>query len=385
MGIVQGQKTGMLQGDDMKKGDAMMWLIILAAVLAATAAGLVYMIVCVGRFGGVQTLAGDKKWLRNLISFLIIAVIFIIVAFAMSVVNSIIVFLNFTLFFLLYGGIIRIIKHFSGKEFTVNWQGWLAIVTTVIYLCVGYYLLHHVWQTDYSLKTEKSISLKIAMFADSHLGTTFDGEGFAEHLKTIEAQNPDILLIPGDFVDDNANKADLLKACEALGKMKLKYGVYYSYGNHDRGYFNNRDFTAEELEKAFLDNGIHILEDSSELVDDSFYVVGRKDSSSKERKTMDELLKDVDTGKYIIVLDHEPNDYDNEAASAADLVVSGHTHGGQLFPVNAVGEWFNINDRTYGYEKRNGTDFIVTSGISDWEILFKTGTKSEYVIINVNS
>ena len=74
----------------------------------------------------------------------------------------------------------------------------------------------------------------------------------------------------------------------------------------------------------------------------------------------------------------------NEAASAADLVVSGHTHGGQLFPATYVGEWFGINDRTYGHENRNGTDFIVTSGISDWEIQFKTGTKSEYVMIDVN-
>jgi hypothetical protein len=99
---------------------------------------------------------------------------------------------------------------------------------------------------------------------------------------------------------------------------------------------------------------------------------------------MDELLDGVDPNKYIIVLDHEPNDYDNEAASAADLVVSGHTHGGQLIPITYVGEWFGINDRTYGHENRNGTDFIVTSGISDWEIQFKTGTKSEYVIIEIS-
>ena len=66
-------------------------------------------------------------------------------------------------------------------------------------------------------------------------------------------------------------------------------------------------------------------------------------------------------------------------------MVSGHTHGGQFFPVTYVGEWIGANDRTYGHEKRNGTDFIVTSGISCWELPFKTGTKSEYVIIDVKS
>lgn len=368
----------------MTRQASIMWLIILGVIAAALITGVVYMVIAVGRFGGIKALAGDRKWLKNLLSLACIALVFLIVSLAMSPVNAAVVFLHEVLFFLAFGGIMRIVRHFTGKETAVYWQGWLAIGTSVIYLAVGYYLLHHVWQTDYSLETEKPVSLKIAMFADSHMSTTFDGEGFAEHMKTIEEQHPDIVLIPGDFVDDWSKKADMLRACEALGKMNVKYGVWYSYGNHDEGFMNSRDFTASELEQALRDNGIHILTDEYELVDNSFYVVGRKDSSLGERKSMDELLEGVDTSKYIIVLDHEPNDYDNEAASAADLVVSGHTHGGQLFPATYVGEWFGINDRTYGYEKRNGTDFIVTSGISDWEIQFKTGTKSEYVMIDVN-
>ena len=96
-------------------------------------------------------------------------------------------------------------------------------------------------------------------------------------------------------------------------------------------------------------------------------------------------MAEADPEKYIIVLDHQPSDYENEAETAADLVVSGHTHGGQLIPITYVGEWLGMNDRTYGYERRNNTDFIVTSGIADWEMDFKTGTISEYVIITVNS
>ncbi len=360
-----------------------MWLIILAAVVLAAIAGLVYMVVSVGKFGGIRALAGERKWLRHLISFLAIAAVFGVVTVTMSAVNGVVVFLHEVLFFLLFGGVMKIVTRISGKEYAVNWQGWLALASSVIYLAIGWYLLHNVWQTDYSIKTDKPVSLKIAMFADSHLGTSFDGEGFAQHMKTIEAQRPDIVLLPGDFVDDWSNKKDMLRACEAMGKMNVRYGVWYSYGNHDEGFFNSRDFTAAELEQALRDNGIHILADEYELVDDSFYVVGRKDYSLGERKSMEELLEGVDTDKYIIVLDHEPNDYESESASAADLVVSGHTHGGQLIPITYVGEWFGINDRTYGYEKRNGTDFIVTSGISDWDIQFKTGTKSEYVMIDV--
>ena len=102
-----------------------------------------------------------------------------------------------------------------------------------------------------------------------------------------------------------------------------------------------------------------------------------------DRQPIDELLKGIDAKRYMIVLDHQPNDYAAESAAGADLVLSGHTHGGQLIPINFVGEWLGANDRTYGREKRGTTEFIVTSGISDWAIGFKTGTKSEYVVLNL--
>ena len=99
---------------------------------------------------------------------------------------------------------------------------------------------------------------------------------------------------------------------------------------------------------------------------------------------IDELVKDLDKSKYMIVLDHQPTEFNKQAASGVDLVLCGHTHGGQLFPFNKVGKWIGANDLVYGHEKRQNTDFIVTSGISDWAIKFKTGTKSEFVIININ-
>ena len=125
------------------------------------------------------------------------------------------------------------------------------------------------------------------------------------------------------------------------------------------------------------------VKDEYELIDNRFYIVGRKDKRDDQRKELSEIIKDIDTDKYIIVMDHQPADYQKESETAADLVLSGHTHGGQFFPVTYVGEWFGLNDRTYGYEKRNDTEFIVTSGISCWALAFKTGTKSEYVIIDV--
>ena len=126
-----------------------------------------------------------------------------------------------------------------------------------------------------------------------------------------------------------------------------------------------------------------MLED--EIVNiDNLCIAGRKDYATSQREDILELLKDADESKYIIVIDHEPTDYENECMSTADLVVSGHTHGGQLLLIKYLGEILGVNDQTYGYKRINSTDFIVTSGISDWALDFKTGVRSEYVMINVN-
>ncbi len=361
-----------------------MWALIFGSVIVAACLGIAYLTLCIGRFSAIKKLSGENKWRKRIISLGVTAAGFAVAALAISVVNAVMILLHVVIFFLIFGLLIRIINKVRGKEFKINYQGWLALITSVVYLSVGWYLCHNVWQTDYELTTDKNVgTLKIALIADSHLGTTFDGKGFEEHLKTIEKQSPDMLVIAGDFVDDSTRSQDLIDACNALGKLDLKYGVWYCYGNHDEGYYKNKDYTPQQLEKSLKDNGVHILADSYELVDDRFYVVGRKDKSRGERKDMDDLLKGVDTDKYIIVLDHEPNDYKAEADSPADLVLSGHTHGGQFFPVTHLGVLMSMNDKTYGYERRESTDFIVTSGISDWEIKFKTGTKSEYVIVNI--
>ena len=100
---------------------------------------------------------------------------------------------------------------------------------------------------------------------------------------------------------------------------------------------------------------------------------------------MQELTADLDPDKFSIVLDHQPADYEAQKEAGVDLVLSGHTHGGQLFPLMNIEDTFNLtpDDKIYGYEKRDNTNFIVTSGISDWAIKFKTGCKSEYLLIDI--
>ncbi|MBP5684065.1 MAG: metallophosphoesterase, partial [Bacilli bacterium] len=118
-------------------------------------------------------------------------------------------------------------------------------------------------------------------------------------------------------------------------------------------------------------------------LNDYIYLIGREDKSRRTRKTIEELVKDIDKNRYMIILNHQPNDYENESKAEVDLVLSGHSHGGQMWPLGPFSVLIKANDAYYGNKVIDKTNFIVTSGISDWATIFKTGTKSEYVIIDI--
>lgn len=362
------------------------WIVILIVSLSSSLVGIIYLTATVTRFPFMEKLAKGKKWLKILLSLGIVLVSFLVLLKIFSLTNAIVIFLGAFLIRLILGILGAIIKKIRKKPFKYYWQGWGALVLLILYFSVAYFIAHNVVATQYNLTTDKHIgNLRVAMFADSHMGTTFDAEGFEKNMDKLMEYNPDILLIVGDYVDDSTTKEDMIKASEVLGTLNPKYGVWYAIGNHDRGYnrAEEKSFDEKELVKALMDNGVGILVDETVLIDDRFYLVGREDAYYSDREDISGLTADLDKEIYSIVMDHQPTDYANEAAAGVDLVLSGHTHGGQLFPVNHVGDWFNINDRTYGYERRDNTDFIVTSGISSWEIPFKTGTQSEFVIIDI--
>ena len=260
---------------------------------------------------------------------------------------------------------------------------YISFAFTAIYIAISLFLGLKVFETDYSISTKKmQNSLKIAQITDVHLGSTFSSKGFTEYIEEIGKLNPDILVVTGDFVDDETKKEEMVIACEALGKANTKYGVFYIHGNHDKGYYpKHRNYVKDDLNNELIKNNVHVLEDEYELINDEFYVIGRKDKSDKSRLPMDELMKDVDKTKYTILLDHQPNDYANEKGKV-DLVLSGHTHGGNLFPVNFI--VYSKNDQTYGMKEIDNTTFIVSSGISCWGMPLNNVTIQEYVIIDIN-
>ena len=324
-----------------------------------------------------------NNYVKILLSILPLVLLFFITNF----VNAVIIIIHIFIFTLIAQLLFYIIKKYNKKIAIKDYYRiLLGVLITVIYLGIGYYLDHHVFETYYEVHTDKYTGgekFRIVQISDSHIGATFDGEGFKKYMEKINKLDADIVVITGDYVDDNTSDEDMEKASEALSLLKPKYGVYYVYGNNDIGY-TYREGHKEKLYNDLTNNNVRILEDEVVEINDYIYLMGRDDDTkNRSRKTIFELTEGLDNNKYIVDLNHKPSDYENEKNSIVDLVLSGHSHGGQLFPLGLVGRISGANDMTYGIKKINNTTFIVNSGISNWLVDFKTGTKSEYVIIDV--
>lgn len=366
-----------------------MWMVLLSALLLGTACGMAYLSSRFAKFAFVQKAAKGKKWLRFAIGLAFAVAILLGTGAAFGLINAGLCILHLVFFWLACDGASKLMERKRGKKFPRYYAGICALGMAAAYLTCGWYFAHHVSRTAYTLETDKQVgNLRIVQIADSHIGNTFSGEGFLKHVQAIQSERPDIVVVTGDYVDDDTSKEDMVAACEALGTLETTYGVYYAFGNHDKGYYapEYRGYSGDDLIAELEKNHVSVLQDETVLLGEGFCLIGRQDRSEGRqggRASMEELMEGLGGEKYAIVLDHQPHDYDAQAAAGADLVLSGHTHGGQLFPFNHMGEWLGLDDKTYGLEQRGGTNFIVTSGISNWAVQFKTGCKAEYVVVDV--
>lgn len=273
----------------------------------------------------------------------------------------------------------------------------LGSCTAVIW---GSYTARNLAVTNYSITVEKELpkaeTLRIALIADLHMGYSIGSrqiEALAEKLNAIQ---PDLVCIAGDIFD-NSFKAldDPEKIIAAFQSIESRYGIYACFGNHDYEEAILAGFTFDSEHEIMIgsgmrqlleQSGVRTLEDEVLLIDDSFYLAGRKDYSSRkktgaERKSADELLQGINKEKTVIVLDHQPRESEELAAAGADLDLCGHTHDGQMFPGNLVTDrmWKN----SYGLLNEGSMKQIVTSGAGIFGPYMRIGTKSEIAVIDI--
>ncbi|MCR5481732.1 MAG: metallophosphoesterase [Clostridia bacterium] len=401
-----------------------MWVYIIGGSLAAALAAIAFVAAEVRRAFFLNTFSRGRRWKGMLLAIAAVIIVSVITAMLLNAANMVIIFIHFSVILLLCKLAGKCIYAFAAKasgganaeanaetnaeaEITANTEPntkantkantakparkifIAAAVITVAYLAYGYYAAHHVIETRYTLDSHGREPLTIVQIADSHIGATMDGAEFSAYMAEISKMKPDLVLFTGDFADDATDPAELEKAAEGLGKIKTKYGVFYSEGNHDRsrmprGMSND---VSKAVTEAFEKSGVTVLADEAVNIGKDYVLLGRLDKYNESRAPIEELMEAVKNSgsgdRYSIVMDHQPSDYDAEAAAGCSLVLSGHTHGGQFIPILRAGEILGMNDATYGHEKRGDTDFVITSGIGDWSLLFKTGCVSEYVVIEL--
>lgn len=277
--------------------------------------------------------------------------------------------------------------------------GGAVFLGTILLSCYGIIHAAQIKKTHYDVVIQKECpipSLTIALAADLHLGYSVGSRQLRKIKKIMDVIEPDLVIWAGDMFDNDFDAiSDPDKAAAILGSIKSTYGSFACWGNHDldevilAGFtFRSEGSTASDprMDEFLKKSGIRILEDETLLISNAFYLNGRLDASCKEKSGVtrlrpQEIISRLDHAKPVLVIDHQPSELHELADAGADLVLSGHTHDGQLFPGNLANRigWTN----SCGKYCEKAMTSIVTSGAGIWGPAMRIGTDSEVVEITV--
>jgi predicted MPP superfamily phosphohydrolase len=182
------------------------------------------------------------------------------------------------------------------------------------------------------------------------------------------------LVFGGDIVEGDREDENMTGFEKLFREISTRYGVFAVLGNHE--YYAGQD------KGSFFDkSGMKVLCDTIMVIDNSFNLGGRYDSHFRTRKTIYDLMKYATDSLPVILIDHRPTEIDQVSRTAVDVQLSGHTHNGQLFPINLITR--RVYQLSRGYRKIGNTHFFVTSGIRLWGPAVRTTGKSEIMVIDI--
>ncbi|WP_329349676.1 metallophosphoesterase [Streptomyces sp. NBC_01261] len=218
---------------------------------------------------------------------------------------------------------------------------------------------------------------RIAVVSDIHLGPLL-GRGFAQKVvDTINATQPDLIAVVGDLVDGSVK--NLGPAAAPLAQLRARHGAFFVTGNHE--YFSGAQQWLEEVRTL----GIHPLENArTELA--GFDLAGVNDlqgESEGQGPDFGKALGDRDTTRACVLLAHQPVQIHEAVKHDVDLQLSGHTHGGQLWPGNFVAA--AANPTVAGLERYGDTELYVSRGAGAWGPPTRVGAPSDITVVRLAS
>lgn len=257
---------------------------------------------------------------------------------------------------------------------------WYALGVTIAVLVAGYANYRHIHVEHITIKTDKAIedgSVRIVAMSDVHLGRGTTRRDLARYVEIVNAENPDIVVIVGDLIDNSILPVAKADMCREFERVDARYGIYMAAGNHE--YISG----IEECRNYLQTTPIQLISDSIASPVDGVSIVCRDDRHNRRRKSLDTLLKGHNMEEFVVVLDHQPNAIRESSKNGADLHLSGHTHRGQIFPLNLLTD--HLFEQSHGYRKWGDMHAYVMTGISLWGPPFRIGTRSELLVVDIVS
>ncbi len=224
-------------------------------------------------------------------------------------------------------------------------------------------------------------NLTLVAVSDLHLGDLINRSRLEKLVDMINGINPDLVLLPGDIIDETPLPFVRQDMAGVLLRLSPKYGVYAVPGNHE--YIGG---SVEEIVSRLERAGIKVLRDQQVKVA-GIYIVGRNDLSGgrftgKPRLELSDLMAGLDPSLPVILMDHQPSLRGRDPEPGVDLKISGHTHRGQFFPFNLITR--KMYETDWGYVKRGELNEVVTSGYGTFGPPIRVGSQPEVVIIDIS-
>ena len=248
----------------------------------------------------------------------------------------------------------------------------------------GIYNANNIVITNYQVSINKEFKdKKIMALSDIHLGTAVKTVDLKQLVTQAEKIKPDMIFLVGDVYDENTSSDEIDDSMKIFTQLAKSYPVYYVIGNHEVGYSSSPLKEYNILERLQL-AGVNTLNDEYVEFED-INIVGRQDYKIKKRKPVEQIINGMNQNKPVILLDHQPRSLEENKKLGIDLMLSGHTHAGQIFPLNFLFSFIRVNDLNYGIEVNNNFHGIVTSGMGGWGYAMRTAKHSEIVVVNLKS